>query len=274
MVLRKWHIWAAAVAVVFFCFINPAHARVVQRIKIHLAKNQIAIIFISLTDGEATLIKSNDKNILINSGDSDSRTELNEQLQKMGIKNIDTLILTNPESSYIGNVSYVIQKYDVSKVMASDKIKAEFCADNKELCYLFDVLGQKGYFLLPNLKVEVFEESRFGALNLFLTYGRNTIYYMGFSDKNGQEKFIKEHPFNASIIKLSDYGKGYVLSQEFLKTLDPEMAILFHKNGARPNDDLINRLATEWVETYHLHYIGSLTFFMTPDSYEVGPFFE
>lgn len=273
MVHGKMRIWTAVVAVIFFCFVSTGKANDIEQIRIRLPKNHIALSFIDLPDGEATLIQDNNKYILINSGDSDSRTDLFEQLKIMGVKTVDTLILTNGQSSYIGNAKSIIEKFDVNQVLTSKTIKKQFCIHNKKLCYLFVVLKSgNAYHPLPLLKTQVIEISSRGEINLLMTYGNNTIYYMGFSDKKSQEKLQQHKPFHASILKLSDYGHGLELSPDFLKMLDPEIAVLFHRDGFEPNEDFLNHLSTEWVEIYRLQYIGTLTLQLSPETYEITHF--
>ncbi|MGV3488114.1 MAG: hypothetical protein ACO1OC_05960 [Tuberibacillus sp.] len=272
--MRKWILRAAAAAVVFFCFANVVAANDIEKIKISLSENEAAISFLNLPNGEATLIQGQDKSVLINTGSEDSYIDLKNQLDKMAVQHIDTVILTNSEPSFSGNIKEVVQRYDVSKILTSPEIKKEFCAETKSLCYLFDETDHRSHFLMPHLKMKVMEESPCGEQNILFTYGHTKLYYMGFADERSQKKLFKKHPFRVSIIKVSHYGRGYQIHPKLLKWFDPEMAVLFHKNNIEPNKDFLNDLATEWVETYHLEYIGTLTVHLTPESYELAPFFN
>ena len=273
MFLKKCYIWVALAAAIFFCWTIKSYANDIERVKIHLNDDQIAMSFINLPDGEATLIQSNHKNILINTGEKGSQAVIKNQLRTMGINKINILVLTNPQPSYIGNVEFIIRNYDTKEILTSNDIKRLFCSKTKSLCKLFVDLDQKELNLLPNLKMEVLEKSKHGESNLSLTYGNTTIYYMGFSDPQNQQEML-EYPFHAAIVKLSHFGEGIEMNNEFLDALDPEMAVIFHKNGVKPNESFMNHLATEWVETYHLQDVGTLTLYMTRESYEIAPFFK
>ena len=65
--------------------------------------------------------------MLIDAGDDSQGTAIQNYLQKQGIKKLDYLVLTHPDSDHIGGAPVIITKFDIGQVFMSDYKK-----DNKK----------------------------------------------------------------------------------------------------------------------------------------------
>ena len=82
--------------------------------------------FIDVGQGDSTLIICEGKTMLIDAGDDSQGTAIQNYLQKQGIKKLDYLVLTHPDSDHIGGAPVIITKFDIGQVFMSDYKK-----DNK-----------------------------------------------------------------------------------------------------------------------------------------------
>lgn len=74
----------------------------------------------NLGSSNIEIIKKNDTVILVNTGLSEDRDDLIDELNKLEIYEIDYLIITNKDDKYVGNVSYLLDNYLVDYIYMND----------------------------------------------------------------------------------------------------------------------------------------------------------
>ncbi|GGH78870.1 beta-lactamase superfamily II metal-dependent hydrolase [Pullulanibacillus pueri] len=245
----------------------------IRRIKMDIAPDELVVSFLKLTSGEATLIKSEDETILVNTGSRSSRRELLKKLKVFNTKNIDDLVITNDSPSYTGNMSAIVKDYDVSKIYTSHIIAHHMCQDERlPYCFLINVWKKGTYYPLDALKTRVVSVSPSGSLNLLFTFGKTTLFHMGYFPSEEEQTHLEEHLRATQILKVADYGESELFDERFLRHIDPHVAVLYHHPDFRTNADLISQIESHWVDIYKLHQVGTVTFFLNRDGYEVKSF--
>ena len=90
------------------------------------AKGQLTISMLDIDQGDAVLIQTGAKNILIDTGDDKyyedgkkgkENTQLLTELQKLKIDHIDTLVMTHAHADHIGKADKVIAQYGVKELV-------------------------------------------------------------------------------------------------------------------------------------------------------------
>ena len=76
---------------------------------------------IDVGQGDATLIRVGDKNILIDTSESGEREKLVNYLSEQGVTELEYFVATHPDSDHIGSADYVINNYTVRNVILSPK---------------------------------------------------------------------------------------------------------------------------------------------------------
>lgn len=69
----------------------------------------LRVHFLNVGQGDATLIQTDEQNILIDTSDVDERLKLERELFRLGAYRIDKLILTHPHADHIGNAAYLVR---------------------------------------------------------------------------------------------------------------------------------------------------------------------
>lgn len=78
---------------------------------------------------EATLIQGpNDENILVNTGGESVESELDEWLQFYGVKEINSLILTNKQGLNESQINHLISKYFIKEIVTTREISNQLSA--------------------------------------------------------------------------------------------------------------------------------------------------
>ena len=73
--------------------------------------------YLDVAQGNAELIQAGSKNILIDTGRGNEYDELQKQLKNLGVKKIQTLIVTHPDADHMESADDVIADYKVKKVI-------------------------------------------------------------------------------------------------------------------------------------------------------------
>lgn len=255
----------------------------IEKVNLHLKDDEIAFTFFELRNGEAALIQNKSHNILINTGSDEAEYQLREQLAMYGIKDIDKLIITNNANIYTGNVADVLKDYHVDTLISSEAImkslkKRHDLSENK--MKIWDDGKQKN--VLPGLKTQVLYESapesavgKFHkqksevGLVLHFTFGSQKILYMGLAGPKVEKKVMDSQLVDSQILKIGEFGTNEGTMPSFLKKVDPQVAILFHKKGMLPSDQMIERLEEIWIDIYQTDRNGSITIKFKPHSYKI-----
>lgn len=257
-----------------FCvFIGTKAIASVEKVDLNLLHNEIAVTFLELSNGEATLIQSNDgKNVLINTGGKGTEEELLDRLEMYNVLTIDTLIITNNSSEYIGNLGWLIDSYVVKQIVLSKELQEVLTTDK----YMQDiVIWEKGekYEVIPGMTTEVLYSNRndegISSMILLFVYGNNHFLYMGIADNEIEKTLLHDRDkVKAEIIKLPNFAVGGT-SQLFLEAVDPQVAIIFHKENSLPSQEVMERLNETWIDVYQTVQMGNVTIKCDVEKYEV-----
>ncbi len=248
----------------------------ILEVDLNLQEQDLAYTFFDLPNGEATLLQSGKgQNILIGTGSLESQEELEERLKMYHVEFIDTVIITNATEEYTGNLQWIINNYNVETIIVPEVIKDQITSFH----HLYD-MKVKGWKkgdkteLIPFLKTEViYVEERDidekGALVLLFSYGKQTLLYMGIADYEVEKELINSYALKSTILKVADFGSEKGTTQPFLDEVDPQVAILFKKNGTPVSEIVLERLQETWIDIYQTNRLGTVSIKCHNDDYEI-----
>lgn len=247
----------------------------IKKVDLKLYDEEVAITFLSLSNGESTLLQNSEgEGILINTGHADSREELKRALNVFGITKLQEIIITRIDSHYIGNLKWLIQQYEIEKVIIPPSVS------DKEL-------------LLSNLSVPLVkwsegkvEDDLFGisaevvqhiesetTMNIMLQFGKNRILFMSIANDSYERNLVQQyHLKDVNVLKIGDFGKETGTSQKLLEAVDPQVAIIFQTRDGYPSADVLERLQSTWIDIYYTKQFGNVTIKCNEEQYEVITF--
>ncbi len=112
--VRKYGAMAALVLIAFLIWKPVA-----------FGDSRLKIYFLDVGQGDAAVVQLPDNKILlIDAGDQSAAADQGEKviapfLRKLGVRKIDWLVMTHPHDDHIGGMNYILQHFEVSKVMES-----------------------------------------------------------------------------------------------------------------------------------------------------------
>lgn len=247
---------------------TPVH---VARVNLKLSDNEIAITFLALSNGEATLIQHAEAgNILLNTGGPGTREELKELLRMYNITDLHSVIMTNDQKEYNHNLDWVVSNYSVDEVIVGSESPRLVAKLNYPKVTYWGV-GEH-YELLPNLIVHVVHEhhnARQNGIDISLKYGNHHILYMSSADITIERALAKLDLKDVNILKVADFASNIGTSQTLLDSVDPQVAVIFKKKGSLPSQDVLERLHDTWIDIYQTSQYGNVSIKFGPNKYDI-----
>lgn len=80
----------------------------------------LEVHFIDVGQGDATLIKCDGHSMLIDAGNNDKGTLVQNYLQHQGVETLDYVIGTHPDADHIGGMEFVLIKFDCKTIHMPD----------------------------------------------------------------------------------------------------------------------------------------------------------
>lgn len=249
---------------------SPSNPVEINSIDLNLKKEEMAVTFFSLSDGEASLIQQPDgKNVLINTGGENTNEELKKLLTLYHVNQIDTIILTDTGKCCFDNVNWLIKDFNVKHLMSPKDTEVninELLNEGESVDYHSLTHGMN-LEILPGLVMEVLNDTK--GLDLSLSFLNRRILWMNHAHPNIDYYMPKNMAVETTIIKLPDIASKEDLPEDFFDQLDPQLAILFRNKEEKVNEDLLEQLQQAWVRVYYNKNIGAVSVKFTEDNYEI-----
>lgn len=229
-----------------------------------LAQDILTMHFIDAGEGDAILIQSEGESALVDTGSLLSGYKVLGYLESQGVRMIKYLILSHPHPDHIGGVFFILPKLNVENIYDN----GQAIQDNDDLQYWYDILArddkrynilQKGDSLkLGSITLNILwpittESGSYNENSLVISVNFNDRFQCllaGDLDKTGENRLLKEGvSIKADILKIGHHGYEDATSEEFLKKVSPEVAII-SIGRKRPSGKVLNLLAQSNVKIY------------------------
>jgi competence protein ComEC len=236
--------------------------RAVKKIDLQLEGEEMAVVCLPLTNGEAMLMKhAAGPTILVNTGGAGTEKQIQTWLNRLHVHKIDTILLTNVHRDFSFRFSSYKEKYHVKQVIAGINRRGVTSVWKE---------GEH-HALLPNLMVDVLADDG-GDLTLRFQYGRLCLLYMASDDAAIEKRLMKIALKDVNVLKIANFAQHNHLSVSLLKHIDPQAAIIFHKDGVQPDQQLLEKFYKLWIDMYQVHQTGILMMKCDLSHYEIITF--
>ncbi len=273
------------------------------------AKGQLTISMLDIGQGDAVLIQTGAKNILIDTGDDKyyedgkkgkENTQLLTELQKLKIDHIDTLVMTHAHADHIGKADKVIAQYGVKELVYNgipstskyfiNALKAAKANGTQQVkVKAGDVLdfgnGVSFEIVSPSQslidedtaaikakkKVDVNNESVVGRL----TFGNFAMLFTGDAEGPVEKDMVASYgkKLKCQVLKAGHHGSKTSSTAEFLKLVQPESVVMslgVNNQYGHPHEALLNRLQKQGIKNiYRTDANGTITIVSDGSSYSI-----
>lgn len=240
--------------------------------------NGISVTYLNVGQGDSELIQVNGINMLIDAGTNMGANNLIKDLKNRGIETIDIAIATHPHEDHIGGMDEVLENFCVKSFYAPKVSHTTKTYEN-----MLKAVKDKGLKIKQikegtnidlgkGTKIQVYSpvKSKYEELNNYspvmkVSYGQNSFMFTGDAENLVEKEVLNEgKDLKADVLKLGHHGSYSSTSEEFLKAVNPSIAIVScakdNKYG-HPHKETMSKLKKEGIEVYETFKDGDITIY-------------
>lgn len=246
--------------------------------------------FIDVGQGDSTLVCSDGKYMLIDTGDRDGENTLINHLKERGVKKLDYLVLTHPHADHIGEAAEIVEGFKIGKIIMP-RVPDDLTPTSSVYEDLLDAAADKGLkiraarnesFELGEISVQTYAaEGEYSNLNdysvvLRLTHGENSFLITGDCEKQEESELLERGcDVSADVLKVGHHGSDTSSTSQWLKEVGAQYAVIScgadNKYG-HPDEETYSRICKYVKNVYVTAEDGSLAFESDGKGLTVKPF--
>ena len=257
-----------------------------------LGSKQLQVHMLDIGQGDSLLIITPEKkSILIDAGLVKAAPKVIEALEENNIESIDLVIASHPHADHIGGLPKVLDVVSAKKFLDSGQ-EHPTATYEKMLTKVKEKIGKltiaragQKFELDSGIKLEVLGPSEpllervsgsienANSVILMLTYGGFRMIFTGDSEDETEQRLL-EKGFNlkAQVLKVAHHGSQYATSDDFLKKVNPEAAIIScgeDNNYGHPAPPTLEKLKNDKVKVYRTDLQGQITVISDGKNYQI-----
>lgn len=250
----------------------------------------LSVHILNVGKADAIYIKSNDKNILIDSGDTDTRDQVIQYLNYNKVQKFDLVIATHPHKDHIAGMTNVINTFNIDRfimpklpesIIPTTKTYNSMLKslENNNVTVESPIVGEN--FKIGELNIDIlgpvksYENLNNNSVIAKLTYKSTSFLFVGDAEKEAETDLISSGAnLKSTVLKVGHHGSKTSTTQEFLKAVKPEYSVISvgPDSNNLPKDSTIARLKKNNIKTYRTDENGTVVF--VSDGNDVNVFTE
>ena len=237
-----------------------------------------SVRFIDVGQGDCTLVISEGKAMLIDSGETDGRDKVIAYIRSLGIKRLERIIVTHPHSDHMGEMADIIDSFQVGsvsmpllpdalipKTYSYEKMMKSIRKRGAELLNASDES-----FDLGEIKVTTYAPKEYAEdLNncstvVLIRHGDNSFLVTGDCEKE-EEAWLLERgaELKADVLRVGHHGSSSATTEPFLAAVRPMYAVIScaaANDYGHPSEKTLKRLRAFAQEIFITRDNGTVTF--------------
>lgn len=262
----------------FMClFLLPACAKTEQSYEKddmgNGAAGNLEVHFIDVGQGDSTLILCGGEAMLIDAGNNDQGTKIQNYLTKQGVTKLKYMIGTHPDADHIGGMDVVLYKFDCDTILMPSETK-----DTATYRDVVDTMKNKGYKnTLPEVGKEYslgeaiftilspekdYDNSNDNSIAIRLVYGKKSFLLTGDAEEDAEKDMLQSgNLLKSDVYKAGHHGSKTASSEDFMKAVSPKYAVISCKEGnsyGHPHAATMNTFRAMGIEVFRTDEQGTI----------------
>lgn len=240
----------------------------------------LSVTYLDVGQGDSIVIETPDKKIITIDTGKTGR-ELDAYLKYLGKRELNAMIITHADDDHSAGASYIVNKFNVREIWDNGLLRYSDSFRNIPLRHLErgDLIKGQGFamsVLHPYKGFYTFADSEAAEENnnslvVRLTGSKDSFLFTADTAEEAEDdmtylgKWIK-----SGVLKVSHHGSRFSTTEDFLKTVSPEIAIISvgkYNAYGHPHKDAIERL--KGIKTYRTDRDGAIKITETSDGLKV-----
>ena len=237
-----------------------------------------SVHIIDVGQGDSIFIQTpENKRILIDVGDEEAEHTVYSYLKRKGVKKIDVLIATHPDTDHIGSMDYIIDKFKISHFYMPDaKTDSEAfynlldsCRDkNLKIEYLTkgDILKIDSSTTMEILSPStITDKNNLNSIVSLLNYKGYEFLFTGDAEKENESEILSSCNLpDIEFLKAGHHGSSSSSTDEFIAKLKPDAVAIscgYNNDYGHPHRSVLDTFRENGSVVYRTDKNGSLVFY-------------
>ena len=254
-------------------------------------EGEVTFHFIDVGQGDSILVTTAEGNMLIDTSVNGAKDELDAYFAKVGVTELEYLVLTHPDADHIGCADYIINNYQIKNILLTDYVATTKTYDRMltaienseanviipEPGYTFSLGGLQNTVIAPNAD---YDDPNEMSIVFRAVFGNTAVMLTGDAEKESEADIVdiwSAADLKSTILKAGHHGSSTSSSQAFLDLVDPEIVVIScgadNKYG-HPHDDAIARYEAMGLDIYRTDLQGTVVFKTDGTSFTYVPLTE
>lgn len=235
------------------------------------AESSVAVHFLDVGQGMATLVESDGRYMLADGGGYESADKVLNYLEAEGVENLDYLVISHYDLDHLYGAVRVLEKFGVGQVLCPD-----YEADSSTYHRFTEQFSQSVYHPEPGESFEMgtcvftvvspvrldYSEENNRSLGIRLVCQEVSFLMMGDAELESEYDVCDSGlTLKSTVYLVNHHGSSSSSSQLLLKTVQPEYAVIScgeDNDYGHPAESVIERLAEFGVEVYRTDMQGTI----------------
>lgn len=237
----------------------------------------LKVHYIDVGQGDSILISCDDKNVLIDGGDTDAADAILGYLKKQEVTKLDYVIATHPHADHIGSLDDVINEFETENIIMP-KIKDSKVPTTKVYERLLDAIDNNNVNVIEakpgdsyNIGSGVMEIlapvddyddlNNYSVVSRFI-YGDTSFLFTGDAEKQAENDILSfGEDVKADVLKLGHHGSSTSTGENWLEAVDPKICIMSLGEGndyGHPHKETLQAMKDYNLEYFRTDINGNI----------------
>lgn len=249
------------------------------------AEGTVELHVIDVGQGDSLLIRNEQGNILIDTGDTSKETEnaVRNYLEEQNVKELEYLIITHYDADHIGAADMVLREYKVKRIIMPDVAEKDIPTTNvfnnmisaleasEDTEVISAVSGTTYQMGDLHMKVLAPNSAKYSEMNNYsvairFDFGKKSFLLTGDAEELSEKEMMKTYSaaeLDCDLFKAAHHGSRGANSLDFLKKVTPDIVVISCGEGNKhehPHAEALERFEQVNATVYRTDKLGSLVF--------------
>jgi beta-lactamase superfamily II metal-dependent hydrolase len=233
----------------------------------------LRVVFVDVGQGDAAALRSGAWTGLVDGGPSGSEAAVRAALAKLGVRRLDTLVISHLHADHIGGLPALVQRYRPRRAWVAGRVTGSLAAALRRAGTVVKQARRGTTARFGKAKASVLApgglsgDANTDSIVLLLQAGGRQVVFTGDSSAGGEAaagaSLARGPPVD--VLKVSHHGSRSSTTASFVGDARPRVAVISvgRNSYGHPANETVRRLRREGARVFSTQKSGSITLIVT-----------